>query len=152
MLALYPGAGDRARHCESACHRPKAAVLRPACLPGPRLERLHQRILVADPSLAGEPTVASRLSPAPPATPPATYAARPVAQPAAGDSISVTASELDVSQYKAYPPPPPRQLPGAAAHFTGRTAELAALDGMLEHADGQLPGSAAIIAIGGTAG
>jgi DNA-binding SARP family transcriptional activator/tetratricopeptide (TPR) repeat protein len=46
----------------------------------------------------------------------------------------------------------PRQLPGLAANFTGREAELAELDGMLEEADGQRPGTVVISAIGGTAG
>jgi DNA-binding SARP family transcriptional activator/tetratricopeptide (TPR) repeat protein len=46
----------------------------------------------------------------------------------------------------------PRQLPGMAAHFTGRAAELAALDGMLDRASGQQPGPVVISAIGGTAG
>ena len=46
----------------------------------------------------------------------------------------------------------PRQLPGMAAHFTGRTAELAELDAIFERADGQQPGTVVISAIGGTAG
>jgi tetratricopeptide (TPR) repeat protein/transcriptional regulator with XRE-family HTH domain len=46
----------------------------------------------------------------------------------------------------------PRQLPGAAAHFTGRAAELKTLDAMLEQADGQRHGTVMISAIGGTAG
>jgi tetratricopeptide (TPR) repeat protein/transcriptional regulator with XRE-family HTH domain len=46
----------------------------------------------------------------------------------------------------------PRQLPGAAAHFTGRAAELKTLDAMLERADGQWQGMVVISAIGGTAG
>jgi len=46
----------------------------------------------------------------------------------------------------------PRQLPGLAAHFTGRVAELAALDAMLEQAGRQQQGTVVISAIGGTAG
>ena len=46
--------------------------------------------------------------------------------------------------------PVPRQLPAAVAEFTGRTAELAALDGMLNQAGA--PGTVVISAIGGTAG
>jgi DNA-binding SARP family transcriptional activator len=44
----------------------------------------------------------------------------------------------------------PRQLPAAVAGFTGRTAELAALTGMLDQAG--TPGTVVISAIGGTAG
>jgi transcriptional regulator with XRE-family HTH domain len=47
--------------------------------------------------------------------------------------------------------PVPRQLPAAAADFTGRSAELEALDRLLD-ADGGLPGTVVVSAIGGTAG
>jgi tetratricopeptide (TPR) repeat protein len=50
------------------------------------------------------------------------------------------------------PSPVPRQLPGLAADFTGRAAELATLDGMLEAAGGRRLGTMVISAIGGTAG
>jgi DNA-binding SARP family transcriptional activator/Flp pilus assembly protein TadD len=43
----------------------------------------------------------------------------------------------------------PRQLPGAPPHFTGRSAELAVLAGILDHRAG---GTAVISAIAGTAG
>jgi DNA-binding SARP family transcriptional activator/tetratricopeptide (TPR) repeat protein len=46
----------------------------------------------------------------------------------------------------------PRQLPAAAADFTGRAAELAALTGMLDQAGAGGPGTVVISAIGGTAG
>jgi tetratricopeptide (TPR) repeat protein/transcriptional regulator with XRE-family HTH domain len=46
----------------------------------------------------------------------------------------------------------PRQMPAAVADFTGRAAELEALTGMLEQADGGGPGTVVISAIGGTAG
>jgi tetratricopeptide (TPR) repeat protein/transcriptional regulator with XRE-family HTH domain len=46
----------------------------------------------------------------------------------------------------------PRQLPAAAADFTGRSAELAALTGMLDQAGAGAPGTVVISAIGGTAG
>ncbi len=45
----------------------------------------------------------------------------------------------------------PRQLPAIAGDFAGRTAELAALTGILD-ANGGAPGSIAIAAIGGMAG
>jgi DNA-binding SARP family transcriptional activator/Flp pilus assembly protein TadD/DNA-binding XRE family transcriptional regulator len=46
----------------------------------------------------------------------------------------------------------PRQLPGAVANFTGRTAELAVLDGLLDGAAQKAPGTIVISAVGGTAG
>jgi DNA-binding SARP family transcriptional activator/Tfp pilus assembly protein PilF len=46
----------------------------------------------------------------------------------------------------------PRQLPGAVASFTGREGELAVLDGLLNRADLETPGTVVISAIGGTAG
>jgi len=67
----------------------------------------------------------------------------------AGDPDLDTAPELGSSGTRL---PAPRQLPAAAARFTGRTAELAALDAMLEVDGGRPPGSLAIVAIGGTAG
>ncbi len=45
----------------------------------------------------------------------------------------------------------PRQLPALGAHFAGRAAELAMLDGLLAQAAGA-PGTVVISAIGGTAG
>jgi DNA-binding SARP family transcriptional activator/Tfp pilus assembly protein PilF len=46
----------------------------------------------------------------------------------------------------------PRQLPGAVRHFTGRSAELAALAGLLGQAEPPSAGGAVITAICGTAG
>jgi DNA-binding SARP family transcriptional activator/Tfp pilus assembly protein PilF len=46
----------------------------------------------------------------------------------------------------------PRELPLRVRHFTGRAAELAALTGLLDQRDEQLPGTVVISAIGGTAG
>ena len=46
----------------------------------------------------------------------------------------------------------PRQLPGAVANFTGRTAELALLDGLLDEAAQRAPGTIVISAVGGTGG
>ncbi len=51
-------------------------------------------------------------------------------------------------------PPPmavPRQVPAGVAHFSGRVAELRALDRLLSE-EGQPPGAVVISAIGGTAG
>jgi DNA-binding SARP family transcriptional activator len=46
----------------------------------------------------------------------------------------------------------PRQLPGVAAHFTGRESELTELSAVLEQASEQAPGTAVISAISGMAG
>jgi DNA-binding SARP family transcriptional activator/Tfp pilus assembly protein PilF len=46
----------------------------------------------------------------------------------------------------------PRELPPAAAHFTGRTRELATLTGLLEKSSQAATGTVVISAIGGTAG
>src|ERR1022692_1378928 len=46
----------------------------------------------------------------------------------------------------------PRQLPPDGGHFTARAAELAELNGLLDLAGGQTPGTVVISAIGGTAG
>jgi DNA-binding SARP family transcriptional activator/tetratricopeptide (TPR) repeat protein len=48
--------------------------------------------------------------------------------------------------------PVPRELPAPVAHFAGRAAELAALTGLLDQADAEMPGAVVISAIGGTAG
>ncbi len=49
-------------------------------------------------------------------------------------------------------PPVPRQLPPAAAHFTGRTAELETLTRTLDDVGAGAPGTVVISAIGGPAG
>jgi DNA-binding SARP family transcriptional activator/tetratricopeptide (TPR) repeat protein len=46
----------------------------------------------------------------------------------------------------------PQELPAAAAGFTGRTAELRALTGLLDRSGAHAPGAVVISAIGGTAG
>jgi tetratricopeptide (TPR) repeat protein/DNA-binding XRE family transcriptional regulator len=46
----------------------------------------------------------------------------------------------------------PRQLPGVAAHFTGRAAELTVLDALLDRTEGRKHGTLVISAIGGSAG
>jgi DNA-binding SARP family transcriptional activator/Tfp pilus assembly protein PilF len=92
--------------------------------PGPHLQRLHQQILDGDPALAP-----------PPAGPDGT----PRAPAPSADSASPPAGV-------------PRQLPGTAAHFTGREGELAVLAGLLERGGEQTPGTVVITAIGGTAG
>jgi tetratricopeptide (TPR) repeat protein/transcriptional regulator with XRE-family HTH domain len=46
----------------------------------------------------------------------------------------------------------PRQLPAAVRHFTGRTAEMAALAGLVDQASDEAPGTVVLSAISGLAG
>ncbi|MDX6390303.1 MAG: hypothetical protein QOJ73_1366 [Streptosporangiaceae bacterium] len=92
--------------------------------PGPQLRLLHQQILDGDPALAA---------------PPAGHDGRPQVPAALTGPASSPAGV-------------PRQLPGAAAGFTGRLAELARLSEILGQAGSQAPGTVVISAIGGTAG
>jgi DNA-binding SARP family transcriptional activator len=101
--------------------------------PGPTLQTLHQQILTADPTLAAPP-------PAAPTTAP------PAADSPAADATAETAAPGKPAAV------PARQLPGSAAHFTGRAGELAELTGLLDQAAGRAPGTVVISAIGGTAG
>jgi DNA-binding SARP family transcriptional activator/tetratricopeptide (TPR) repeat protein len=90
--------------------------------PGPGLRDLNQRILSTDAALA----VAGPGRLAQPNAKP---------EPKAGGR-----------------PGPPRELPAAVPGFTGRCAELKALSRLLDRRGGQVPGTVAISAIGGTAG
>jgi DNA-binding SARP family transcriptional activator/tetratricopeptide (TPR) repeat protein len=94
--------------------------------PGPELQRLHQRILAGDLALE-----APAGGVAPNGRPPA-GTEEPVA---GGDGLLVM----------------PRQLPAAAAHFTGRAQELRMLYGSLQRL-GRADGTVVISAIGGTPG
>jgi DNA-binding SARP family transcriptional activator len=89
--------------------------------PGPELRLLHHRILAGDPALAA-PIAALRPA-----------GTRAVAPP------------LRVKRVV------PRQLPAAGRHFAGRSAELAALSGLLEEAT-EASGPVALAAITGMAG
>jgi DNA-binding SARP family transcriptional activator/tetratricopeptide (TPR) repeat protein len=91
--------------------------------PGPDLRHLQQQILTADPALA-VPVLAEKIGGSAGAGPPPRQHSEPAV---------------------------PRQLPGAAAYFAGRGAELAALTGMLDQA-AQAGGTVVISAIAGTAG
>jgi DNA-binding SARP family transcriptional activator/Tfp pilus assembly protein PilF len=91
--------------------------------PGPELRRLHQRMLAADGDLAV------------PAPPPAERAQAPAGPPAARRVGHLV----------------PRQLPPGVRHFTGRQAELAALDDLLAPA-GTAAGGVTVSVIVGMAG
>jgi len=90
--------------------------------PGPDLRRLHQQILASDPALTG-----------------------PGAQPAvAGSEASFVIAGTRGAAL------PPRQLPATARHFSGRSAELAALGAIADEPGGA--GQPTIIAVTGAAG
>jgi DNA-binding SARP family transcriptional activator/Flp pilus assembly protein TadD len=88
--------------------------------PGVDLRQLHHQILAADPALD---------LPAP------AHGGQAVPETAAGQPDGAIV---------------PRQLPAAVSHFTGRTAELDALSGMLS--DGSGPRTVVVSALAGTAG
>jgi DNA-binding SARP family transcriptional activator/Tfp pilus assembly protein PilF len=124
LMEALARAGRRAEALDAYRQARRALVDELGIEPGPHLRLLHRQILDGDPALA-----------APPASPDGT----PQAPAPATDSASSPAGV-------------PRQLPGAAPHFTGRLAELARLSQILDQAGSQAPGTVVISAIGGTAG
>jgi DNA-binding SARP family transcriptional activator/tetratricopeptide (TPR) repeat protein len=124
--------------------------------PGPDLQQLYHRILAGDPQRTGQrPDAQLRAAgPEPQETQGGTLAVDPgflekgsaqlanvpgSAVPDAGGRAAAAGRVL------------PRQLPASVCHFTGRAAELAELDGLLEDAAGE--GAALVIsAIDGMAG
>jgi DNA-binding SARP family transcriptional activator/tetratricopeptide (TPR) repeat protein len=99
--------------------------------PGPELQRLHQRILAAEPSLT-EGLVSPLDVPLEPAD--------------AYQALTVTPQPSPAERAE------PRELPPAVPGFTGRSAELATLTRLLDEPGEQAPGTIVISAIGGTAG
>ncbi|HEY1618899.1 MAG TPA: BTAD domain-containing putative transcriptional regulator [Streptosporangiaceae bacterium] len=116
MLALYRD-GRQADALAAYRRARRLLVTEIGAEPGAELTGLHQRILAADPALAG---------PAPGSRP-------------AGPRVAAAF-------------PAPRQLPGPVRQFTGRTAELAFLTGLLDTGLAQAPSAVVISAIAGTAG
>jgi DNA-binding SARP family transcriptional activator/tetratricopeptide (TPR) repeat protein len=88
--------------------------------PGPELRQLHRQVLASDPAL-GLPALA----------------------PSAATTRARADQQHGLSEV-------PRQLPAAVSHFTGRTAELAALTGLLT--DTAEPAAVVISVLAGTAG
>ncbi len=93
--------------------------------PGPELQAMQQKILTADPAIAG------------------------TVQPDAAARRGGLAGAGRVGAERQHANPVPRQLPAPTAHFTGRTAELSALARLLDQGNG---GTVVISAIAGTAG
>ena len=88
--------------------------------PGPELRQLHQQVLASDPALDLPPLA-----------------------PRAATTLARADQQQGIAGV-------PRQLPAAVSHFIGRTAELAALNGLLT--DATEPAAVVISALAGTAG
>jgi len=102
--------------------------------PGTDLQQLHRRILGSDPGLTAQPLES---------------ATQPPSQ--RGPACEhITGGNGNGANEHAGPVPVPRQLPAAVPHFTGRTAELKILDGLLDEAEKRR--TMPISAISGTAG
>jgi DNA-binding SARP family transcriptional activator/Tfp pilus assembly protein PilF len=124
LMEALARAGRQAEALDAYRQARRALVDELGIEPGPHLRLLHQQILDGDPALAA---------------PPAGHDGTPQAPaPGAGSASS--------------PAGVPRELPGTAAHFTGREGELAVLAGLLDRGGEQTPGTVVISAIGGTAG
>jgi DNA-binding SARP family transcriptional activator/tetratricopeptide (TPR) repeat protein len=127
MLALYRSGhpAEALRHYEHTRQRLAAEL---GTDPGPQLQALHQQILTADPALTGPTLTGPTLT-------------GPTLAAAAGGRGSTM--------------PIPRELPPDVAAFTGRSAELAALDRLLLTArsdTGEGTTAAVMCAVSGTAG
>ena len=129
MLALYR-CGRQADALAAYQHARTVLVEDLGIEPGGELRRLHQQILSAEPELAAPGSAELAVTP---------------------EIVVPRVREPD----RAGPGRPtvvPHLLPGAAPHFTGRAAELAALSEVLDRAGSHAPGTVVISAIGGTAG
>jgi hypothetical protein len=123
LMEALTRAGRRAEALEAYRQARRVLAEELGIEPGPQLQLLHQQILDGDPALAAPPAGGETPPPSVPLTGPA------------GSPVEV-----------------PRQLPGMAAHFTGREGELAVLAGLLDRAGEKGPGTVVISAMGGTAG
>ncbi len=128
MLALYRD-GRQGEALAAYQHARTVLIGELGTEPGTGLRQLHQWMLTGNPALAA-PAVA---------VPAGAVPALAVPEPGAPDPRNSR-------------PVVPRQLPAAARPFVGRTAELAALTGLLDQAAGTMPGTVVISAISGTAG
>ncbi|HEU4423706.1 MAG TPA: BTAD domain-containing putative transcriptional regulator [Pilimelia sp.] len=131
MLALYRSGrqADALHHYEQVRRRLAGEL---GADPSPPLRRLHQQILVADPGLAG--------SAAPDA------AGCPVPNGTVTNGTVTDGTVTNTGQQRV-----PRQLPAAPRWFTGRTRELAHLDGVLA-TGGDATATVVISAVSGSAG
>jgi DNA-binding SARP family transcriptional activator/tetratricopeptide (TPR) repeat protein len=121
MLALYRS--GRQAEALAAYQRARDVLVTDLGLePGPGLRDLHQRMLSADPALAGT-------------------------GPALAGTGPARAGQAEPRQRDT-----PRELPPAVPGFTGRLAELQTLTRLLDRPGAQPAGTVVISAIGGTAG
>ncbi|MFD7698813.1 BTAD domain-containing putative transcriptional regulator [Streptomyces caelestis] len=127
MLALYRS-GRQADALAAYGRTRDALVTELGIEPGAPLKDLHQRILVADPSLLPDPAPVADPSPRP--DPPA---------------------ERGLPESAEYPAARPAQLPADLPAFVGRQAELECLRSLLPK-DGSPPTTLVISAIGGMGG
>ncbi|HET7015336.1 MAG TPA: BTAD domain-containing putative transcriptional regulator [Streptosporangiaceae bacterium] len=123
LIEALARAGRRAEALDTYRQVRRTLVTELGIEPGPQLQQLHQQILDSDVVLA--------------------------ASGGPGDSEQATAAPASSA---GAPAGPPRQLPGAVPHFTGRSAELARLSQILAETSAQAPGTVVISAIGGSAG
>jgi DNA-binding SARP family transcriptional activator/tetratricopeptide (TPR) repeat protein len=124
LMEALARAGRPAEALEAYRQARQALVAELGIEPGLPLQLLHQQILARDPALTAPPTG---------------YVGPPPATAALTDQAGFLAGV-------------PRELPGMAAHFTGRKGELAELAGLLERSGEEPPGTVAVSVIEGTAG
>ena len=130
LMEALAQAGRQAEALDAYRHARQMLIAELGIEPGLQLRLLHQQILAGNSATAAPPADRDN-----PPQPPA-----PVTSPAGSSPAGSS------------PAWAPRQLPGLAAHFTGREAELARLTQILDQTGGQAPGTVVISAIGGTAG
>jgi len=130
MLALYRD-GRQAEALAAYQRARQVLVEELGAEPGAGLRELHQQVLTGDPALAFVPPV-----PSAPAVP-------PVPGPASASSAAPPA-------VRPAPAGPPRELPAALPHFTGRAGALAVLTELLDRPE--FSATVVISAINGTAG
>jgi DNA-binding SARP family transcriptional activator/Tfp pilus assembly protein PilF len=128
MLALY-GCNRLEEALTAYQHAREILTTELGAAPGPELRELHHQILTGGQSLVAIASLPGEV-----------VALDSESQRSGPGSMDVPVLVV------------PRQLPGVAAQFTGRVAELALLDELLEDADRDAPGRVVVSAIGGTAG
>jgi DNA-binding SARP family transcriptional activator/tetratricopeptide (TPR) repeat protein len=126
MLALA-GTGRRAQVLDAYQEARRVLVGELGIEPGQELRDIHQQILADDAAQMRKP-------------------------PAPAAHLAGRAAELTELTADGHLRVVPRMLPGGIPHFTGRSAELAALSEILAQAGSRAPGTVVISAIGGTAG
>jgi DNA-binding SARP family transcriptional activator len=141
MLALFRS--GRQADALAAYHQARTALLEQlGAEPGAELRAVQHQVLAGDEGLdaGGRSPLAARAADTPPSAP----------APAAPEQAVAELAEQDAATSQS--PAGPWQLPAPVGHFTGRSAELAELTGMLDREADQAEGLVIISAIEGTAG